>query len=154
MQLKKRVHSLAKMLNGTNSWIAFDTSAYVGGVYYKYYLMESIQAPVSLPITAVRHIGWATIDGNYRRISNTRNILIQRERVFIDLHNRVYSPKAGNYLTILQSGIMIDPTLTHKMNLNHELMEGFPCLPTATPNNRFKIINGEPGLKALGRYIC
>ena len=136
------MHAMAKMLNGTHSWIAFDTSLTVGVIYYKCYLMKAIQAPESLPITAVRNLGWVTI----QRVN-------QKERVFIDLHNRIYSSKDSKYLTILQAGIMIDPTLTEKMNLYHELINGFPCLPPETFSNKHLFINGELGVKALGRYI-
>lgn len=149
----QRVHSMAKMLNGTNSWIAFDTSPLVGGIYYKYYLMKAIQAPVSLPITAVTHIGWVTIDGSHSRKYTSPAFITDKERVFIDLANRIYSPKYKKYLTILEAGIMIDPTLTRKLNLNYELLDGFPRLPPAIGNLKQTTIDGQPGLKALGRYI-
>ena len=144
---------MAKMLNATHSWIAFDTSPLVGGAYYKYYLIQAIQAPESLPITAISHIGWVTINGSHRRSKYAdHNQLITSERVFLDLNNQIYSPKANRFLTILQAGIMIDSTLTQKLNLNYELMHGFPNLSLNTNVDTRATINGEPGLKALGRY--
>lgn len=131
---------MAKMLNGTHSWIAFDTSSFVGAMYYKYYLIKAIEAPESLPIAAIKSIGWITIKR-----------LLKKERVFIDLHNRIYSPSLKKYLTILQARIMIDPTLTQKMNVNHELIEGFPSLSPINQIRHKQTIDGNLGLQALGR---
>ena len=144
---------MAKMLNATNSWFAFDTSAVVGGIYYKYYFKKAIQAPESLPITALRHIGWVTIEGIHK-IAHTlnNNTSLRRQRCFLDLYNNIYSPANKKYLTILQAGIMIDPTLALQLHLTHELMEGFPKLPSTLPQSKYPTIDGEPCLQALGRY--
>ena len=46
---------------------------------------------------------------------------------------------------------MIDPTLTQKMNVNHELIEGFPSLSPLRLMRQKDTIDGNLGLQALGR---
>ena len=46
---------------------------------------------------------------------------------------------------------MIDPTLTQKMNVNHELIEGFPSLLPIHLMGQKEHIDGNLSLQALPR---
>ena len=117
------------------SYVAFDLTSKIGGALFRNYLSEAIQFPISDVIQSTKRMGWLPTPNN-------------DYKVFVDSKNTVFCAKEQKYLSILESRLLLDPSLPEKWQLSG-VTTSLPILP-AEPFADSDHVSSALGIKAYG----
>lgn len=120
------------------TWMEFHQGP-VRAKYYSQFLGCTVKMPLSIPLTAINKLG-AVFSRKLKR------------EIFVDHHQTMYDPEAGDYTTIIASGIIVTSEFWHALKIDNS---NTGCLPRIPPPDftgpRNKKIDGTKALEAMGK---